>query len=56
MTNKLTDKYLSSTLSTTERYFGLKTKEMSMVSLELIIILVIINNLLNSFVIVIISV
>ena len=31
-TNKLSEKYLSATLSTTEKYFGFKTKEMSLVS------------------------
>ena len=30
--NKLSDSYLSSTLSTTERHYGFKTKEMSLVS------------------------
>ena len=35
MMNKLTDKYLSSTMSTTERHFGLKTKEMSMVRVSI---------------------
>ena len=31
-TNKVSESYLSATLSTTERHFGFKTKEMSLVS------------------------
>ena len=30
-TNKASESYLSATLSTTERHFGFKTKEMSLV-------------------------
>ena len=35
-TNKVSDYYLSSTLSTTEKYFGFKTKEMSLVPINFI--------------------